>query len=118
MPKTKKPLPLKALKDNILMLPLAKDEKSPGGIIVTASKQKDPYRKGVVLAIGPGLDTEVDVGNSKIPEDIKEGSILLFHSTAGWDVEFEGTKYVMVSWRQVEGMVNPDYVDWMKENEN
>ena len=112
----KEPLGIKALKDNLILLPLVK-KMSKGGIDISAEKAKDPYRKGVVLAKGPGLNVENDNGNSIIPEWLKEGDIVLFHTHAGWDIEFDGKKYVNVSWRNVECMVNPEYVEWSKEQE-
>jgi len=34
---------------------------------------------------------------------------------AGWDMPFDGKKYTVVSWRQVEAMVDPDYVEWSRQ---
>lgn len=116
----KQPIPIKPLKDNLMLIPLAMDppKESPGGIVMPKTKNpiQHPYRKGVVLSVGPGMNTEMDGGISQIPEHIKPGDIVLFHQAAGWDIIFEGDKYTMVSWRQIECMVDPEYVAWKKEN--
>ena len=114
MTKVKHPLPLKPLKDNLLLLPVAREEMSPGGIVVPESKVKDPYKKGIVIDKGPGMSTEMDNGNSQIPDEIEEGDIVLYHQAAGWDIKFDGVTYVVVSWRQCETMVNPEYVKAQK----
>ena len=102
--------PIKPLKDNLLILPLEKDKVSPGGVILPNTKVKDSYRKGVVLAKGDGMSTEMDNGNSQIPEWINVGDIILFTAVEGWDINFDSNKYVVVSWRQVQAMIDPAYV--------
>lgn len=114
MPKA--PLPLMALKDNLLLIPLEPEAQSPGGIVLPSQKQKEPYKKGVVLARGPGLSADTDGINSRIPDFVKEGCIILYHSMSGWDITYDGRHYVIVSWRNCEGMVNPEYVEYLNKN--
>lgn len=113
MPKA--PLPLVAFKDNLLLKEVKQSRKSPGGIELVESKVKDPYRYGEVLAKGPGLTTEMDNGNSQIPDSIKIGDIVLFHQAAGWDIKMDGTVYVIVSWRQIETMINPEFTEFVNK---
>lgn len=112
----KEPIPIMPVKDNMVCIPVEKDSTSPGGIVlVSNNKIKDPYRKGIVVAVGPGMTAEQDNGNSQIPETVKPGTIIFYHQAAGWEIPFgENKKYVVVSWRQVEALVNPEYVETLK----
>jgi len=116
MVEKKAPIPIKALKDNLLLVPLPqeKEEISKGGILLpgTAQKKMLPYNKGVVLAVGPSLNIEMDGGTSQIPDWIKPGMIVYYHQAAGWNVPFGDDVYVIVSWRQIECMVAPEYMEW------
>ena len=113
------PIPIKALKDNLLLikLPEEKEELSKGGVIIPGNVNKKilPYNKGVVLAIGPGLVTETDGGNSIIPDWVEKGMVFYYHQASGWNIPFGDDMYVIVSWRQVECMVDPEYVAWKQE---
>ena len=114
---SKEPLPFKVLKDNILVMKVEPETVSEGGVVLPRSNKapKDPFTRGVILAVGNGLHEETDGGNSIIPDYIKPGMIVIFHTMAGWDMPFDGKKYTVVSWRQVEAMVDPDYVEWSRQ---
>jgi len=111
----KEPLPLVPLKDNLLLQEVKKSNRSAGGVELPESKVKDPYRKGLVLAKGPGMSTEMDNGQSVIPDSIKVDDIILFHQAAGWDIKVAGLTYVVVSWRQCETMINPEYTEYVNK---
>lgn len=115
MPKS--PLPIKPLKDNVLVRESPQENSSPGGIALPDNRQKNPYRMGAVLSVGPGMSSENESCNSQIPEDVKVGSVVLFHTQSGWDVPWsDGEKYVVVSCRNIEAVVDPEYMAWLKEN--
>jgi len=60
----------------------AADTKSPAGIIIPDTAQKEKSKTGVVLAVGPGrFGEEGDL----IPMSVKVGSKVIFN--AGWDNE-------------------------------
>jgi len=58
------------------------DKKSPSGIIIPDTAQKEKSKVGVVIAVGPGkYGDEGDL----IPTTVKPGSKVYFN--AGWDNE-------------------------------
>ena len=108
-----KTYPIKPLKDNLLLLALdeaPKEEITKNGVIIPAKKPKlGGYRKGIVLDKGPGLTTEMDNGNCRIPDWVKPDMMMIFSVASGMDINFDGKHYVIVSWRSCEAMLNPEY---------
>ena len=70
-------------------------KKSPGGIIIPDTAQKDKSKRGVVIATGPG---KVSDEGKLIPINIKVGAKVFFN--AGWDnevvIEGEDAEYFLV----------------------
>ena len=60
----------------------APDIKSPAGIIIPDTAQKEKSNYGVVIAVGPGRTTDE---GKLIPISIKVGAKVVFNS--GWDNE-------------------------------
>ncbi|PIR82417.1 co-chaperone GroES [Candidatus Kaiserbacteria bacterium CG10_big_fil_rev_8_21_14_0_10_59_10] len=82
------------LGDRVLVEPLeADDEKSPAGIIIPDTAQKEKSKRGVVVAVGTGRVT--DEGKTIAPA-VKPGDKVFFNS--GWDneVEINDTEYFLV----------------------
>lgn len=73
----------------------ADTKKSPGGIIIPDTAQKDKSKRGVVIATGPG---KVSEEGKLIPITIKVGAKVFFN--AGWDnevvIEGEDAEYFLV----------------------
>ncbi len=78
---------IKPLADRVLILPDAAEEKSAGGIILPDSAKEKPLR-GKVIATGNGTKDEDMV--------VKEGDSVLYGKYAGTEIEFEGTKYLIM----------------------
>lgn len=78
---------IKPLADRVLILPDAAEEKSAGGIILPDSAKEKPLR-GKVIATGNGTKDEEMV--------VKEGDSVLYGKYAGTEIEFEGTKYLIM----------------------
>ncbi|MDE7381248.1 MAG: co-chaperone GroES [Muribaculaceae bacterium] len=78
---------LKPLSDRVLIEPTAAEEVTLGGIIIPDSAKEKPL-KGTVLAVGQGTKDE--------PMVLKEGDKVLYGKYAGTEIEFEGTKYLMM----------------------
>jgi len=62
----------------------APDVKSPAGIIIPDTAQKDKSKYGVVVAVGPGRTTD---DGKLIPVSVKIGAKIVFN--AGWDNEVD-----------------------------
>ena len=77
---------IQPLADRILIEPCA-EEVTLGGIIIPDSAKEKPL-KGKVLAVGGGTKDEEMV--------LAAGDEVLYGKYAGTEIEFEGTKYLMM----------------------
>ena len=77
---------IKPLADRVLILPAPAEEKV-GGIFIPEKKKKKPLR-GKVVAAGNGTKDEEMI--------LKEGDTVLYGKYAGTELEYEGTKYLMM----------------------
>ena len=78
---------IKPLADRVLILPSAAEEVTMSGIIIPDSAKEKPLR-GKVIATGAGTKDE--------PMILKEGDEVLYGKYSGTEIEFEGTKYLMM----------------------
>lgn len=78
---------IKPLADRVLIEPTAAEETTMAGIIIPDSAKEKPL-KGKVLAVGGGTKDEEMV--------LKVGDTVLYGKYAGTEIEFEGTKYLMM----------------------
>ena len=77
---------IKPLADRVLILPAPAEEKV-GGIIIPDTAKDKPLR-GKVVAAGNGTKDEEMI--------LKEGDTVLYGKYAGTELEYEGTKYLMM----------------------
>ena len=86
---------IQPLSDRVLVRRIDVDTKSPAGIIIPDTAQKEKSKKGVVIAVGPGKYS--DEGNI-VPMTVKVGAKVYFN--AGWDnevkVEGDESEYFLV----------------------
>ena len=86
---------IQPLSDRVLVRRIDVDTKSPAGIIIPDTAQKEKSKKGVVIAVGPGKYS--DDGNI-VPMTVKIGAKVYFN--AGWDnevkVEGDESEYFLV----------------------
>ena len=78
---------IKPLADRVLILPAAAEEKTVGGIIIPDTAKEKPLR-GIIKAVGKGTKDEEMI--------LKEGDEVLYGKYSGTELEFEGTKYLMM----------------------
>ena len=78
---------IKPLADRVLVLPAPAEEKTIGGIIIPDTAKEKPLQ-GKVGATGNGTKDEEMV--------VKEGDTVLYGKYAGTEVEFDGTKYLIM----------------------
>lgn len=78
---------IKPLADRVLILPAPAEEKTVGGIIIPDTAKEKPL-EGSVVAVGKGTKDEEMV--------IKEGDKVLYGKYAGTELEYEGTKYLIM----------------------
>ena len=77
---------IKPLADRVLILPAPAEEKV-GGIIIPDTAKEKPLR-GKVVAAGNGTKDEEMI--------LKECDTVLYGKYAGTELEYEGTKYLMM----------------------
>ena len=77
---------IKPLADRVLIIPAPAEEKV-GGIIIPDTAKEKPLR-GKVVAAGNGTKDEEMI--------LKEGDTVLYGKYAGTELEYEGTKYLMM----------------------
>ena len=78
---------IKPLADRVLILPAPAEEKTIGGIIIPDTAKEKPLQ-GTVVAVGHGTKDEEMV--------LKVNDQVLFGKYSGTEIEYEGTKYLMM----------------------
>ena len=78
---------IKPLADRALILPMAAEEKTIGGIIIPDTAKEKPLQ-GKVVAVGNGTKDEEMV--------IAVGDQVLYGKYSGTELEFEGEKYLIM----------------------
>ena len=78
---------IKPLADRVLILPMAAEEKTIGGIIIPDTAKEKPLQ-GKVVAVGNGTKDEEMV--------IAVGDQVLYGKYSGTELEFEGDKYLIM----------------------
>ena len=86
---------IKPLADRVLVLPAQAEEKVGGIIIPDTAKEKPQH--GAVVAVGQGAKDE--------PMVVKEGDEILYGKYSGTEIEFEGTKYLIMRQSDVLAVV-------------
>lgn len=87
---------VKPLADRVLVLPAQAEEKVGGIIIPDTAKEKPQH--GKVVATGNGTKNEEMV--------LKEGDEILYGKYSGTELEFDGTKYLIMRQSDVLAVVN------------
>ena len=83
---------IKPLQNRVVIKFVEAEEKTKGGIILTASSQEKPQIAEVV-AVGPG---KIEDGNL-VPVSVKVGEKVIASKYAGTTVKFDGVEYVILS---------------------
>lgn len=78
---------IKPLADRVLVLPAPAEEKTVGGIIIPDTAKEKPL-KGEVVAAGNGTKDEEMI--------LKVGDQVLYGKYSGTEIEFDGTKYLIM----------------------
>ncbi|KAK7328739.1 hypothetical protein VNO77_22856 [Canavalia gladiata] len=94
---------IKPLGDRVLIKIKDAEEKSEGGIILPSSAQEKP-QGGEVVAVGEGKT----VGKTKVDISVKTGAQVVYSKYAGTEVEFNGTKHLIVKDDDIIGILETD----------
>lgn len=78
---------VKPLADRVMILPAPAEEKTVGGIIIPDTAKEKPLQ-GEVVAVGNGTKDDEMV--------LKVGDKVLYGKYSGTELEYEGTKYLIM----------------------
>jgi len=90
--------------DRVLVRPEKfEDEKSPGGIIIPDTAQKEKPERGTVIAVGPG---KLGDDNELVPVSVKVGDRVMFSKYGYDEVKIGEEEYYIVSESNILGTFN------------
>lgn len=92
---------LKPLGDRVVIRVLEQEEKTASGIFLPDTAKEKPSQ-GEVVAVGPG---KIQDDGKRVALDVKVGDKIIFSKYAGTEVKFEGTKYLIVSERDILAII-------------
>ena len=92
---------IKPLADRVVVKLVEAEEKTRGGIILTASAQEKP-QVAEVVAVGPGAYSE---DGKLIPMDVKVGDKVITGKYSGTEVKMDGVEYTIVKQSDILAIV-------------
>ena len=87
---------IKPLFDKVVVEPVKAEEKSKGGIILTAAAQEKPATCTVV-AVGPGT--------SEVKMEVKVGDQVLYGKYAGQEIQIDGVDYLIMKQNDILAII-------------
>lgn len=93
---------LKPLSDNIVVKPLAKEEKTISGIIIPETVGKEKPEQGEVIAVGAG---KIDADGKRLPVDVKIGDKVIFKKYSPDEFKLEGEQVLILSASDVMAII-------------
>lgn len=93
---------LRPLQDRVLIRPIERDAKSPGGIIIPDTAKEKPM-EGEVLAVGPGIRDE----HGKLHQPgVTTGDRVLFGKWSGSEIKLDGEDLMILKESDILGIVD------------
>lgn len=92
---------LKPLGDRVIIEVKEEEEKSVGGIVLTAAS-KEKSQTGVVVAVGDGRTLD---NGTKLPVSVETSQTVMFEKYTGQDVKYDGKEYLIVHEKDIIAIV-------------
>lgn len=92
---------IKPLFDNVLVKPLAQEEKTPSGIVLPETAKEKP-QVGQVMAIGPGT---VNEHGQKMAMVVKVGDKVMYKKWGGNEIKVGSEEWLLVEQKDVLAIV-------------
>jgi chaperonin GroES len=92
---------VRPLNDRIMVLRIAEEEKTAGGIIIPDTAKEKP-QEGRVIAVGSG---KVNEKGERIPLDVKQNDRILFGKYAGTDIKIDGVDHLILREDDILGII-------------
>ncbi|CAN4110002.1 unnamed protein product [Withania somnifera] len=96
---------VKPLGDRVLVKIKAAEEKTVGGILLPVTAKSKP-NGGEVVVVGEGHS----VGKVKVDISVKPGAQVIYSNYAGTEVEFDGSKHLILKEDDIVGILETDDV--------
>ncbi len=93
---------VRPLEDKVLVTLNESESTTASGLVIPDTAKEKPSQ-GTVVAVGPGKRSETT--GELIPVDVEAGQIVLFSKYGGTEVKVEGTKYLILSARDILAIV-------------
>ncbi len=100
---------IKPLGDRVLVKINEAEEKTGGGILLPTTAQTKP-QGGEVVAVGEGKA----LGKTKVDISVKTGEQVVYSKYAGTEVEFSGTKHLILKDDDIIGLLDGDDIKDLK----
>jgi chaperonin GroES len=94
-------MPMKPLRDQIVVRRLDEEERTKGGIIIPDTAREKPI-EGRVVAVGSG---KIRKDGKKVPMELKVGDRILFAKYAGAEVKIDGEDHLMMKEEDVLAVI-------------
>ena len=92
---------IRPMSDRVLVLRVASEKKTAGGIFIPDTAKEKP-QEGKVVAVGPGKVG--DDGKRTVP-DVKVGDRILFSKYAGTEIKIDGVEHVFMREDDILGIL-------------
>ncbi|KAK7363332.1 hypothetical protein VNO77_05471 [Canavalia gladiata] len=100
---------VKPLGDRVLVKIKEAEQKTKGGLLLPATAQTKP-QGGEVVAVGDGKS----VGKTKVDISVKTGAQVVYSKYAGTEVEFDGSKHLILKDDDIIGILETDEIKDLK----
>jgi chaperonin GroES len=92
---------IKPMNDRVLVLRVAEEQKTAGGIIIPDTAKEKP-QEGKVVSVGPGKAGE---DGKRTPLEVKVGDRVLFGKYAGTEMKIDGVEHVFMKEDDILGIL-------------
>ena len=93
---------IKPLGEKVLIKRLEAEEKTAGGIVLPDTAKEKP-KKGKVIALGDGKQSE---SGDLMPFQVQVGDQVLFGSFAGTEISVDGEEYLLMSEDEILAIIS------------
>lgn len=93
---------LKPTGDRVFIIPLKKEEKKVGSIILPSAYQQSEETMGTVAAVGEGPRT---VKGVLLPHVVSVGDVVIFTPQSGQEMDLDGVRVLVMREEEILGIV-------------
>lgn len=91
---------LKPVGDKVILKPVATEEKTQSGIVLTQNNNNTP-QQAKVIAVGDG-----NLGNEKVDMFLSVDDVVVYPKHLVTEVELQGEKYLVIKQNEILAIIN------------